>query len=39
MVVKHEIKNTGKVPLKTLNFYVPAAYTSGGDELPPGKAE
>jgi len=36
---KHEIRNTGKEPLKTLNFYVPPAYTSEGDELPPGRRE
>src|SRR5437762_6831462 len=27
----HQITGTGKSPLVTLNFYVPAAYTSGGD--------
>jgi mannose-6-phosphate isomerase-like protein (cupin superfamily) len=31
---KHEIRNTGRSPLRTLNFYVPPAYTSEGDELP-----
>ncbi len=30
----HEIRNTGRTPLRTLNFYVPPAYTSGGDPLP-----
>jgi mannose-6-phosphate isomerase-like protein (cupin superfamily) len=30
----HEIRNTGRQPLKTLNVYVPPAYTKGGDELP-----
>jgi len=34
---KHEIRNTGRRPLKTLNFYVPPAYTRGGDELPAAK--
>ena len=29
---KHEIRNTGRQLLKTLNFYVPPAYTKGGDE-------
>jgi len=29
---KHEIRNTGREPLKTLNFYVPPAYTAAGDE-------
>jgi len=31
---KHEIRNTGRSQLKTLNFYVPPAYTQEGDELP-----
>lgn len=35
---RHEILNTGRRPLKTLNFYVPPAYDADGDELPPGKA-
>lgn len=35
--VKHEIRNTGTTPLKTLNIYVPPAYEKGGDELPRGK--
>jgi mannose-6-phosphate isomerase-like protein (cupin superfamily) len=30
---RHEIKNTGRVPLKTLNFYSPPAYATAGDEL------
>ena len=34
----HEIRNTGRVPLKTLNVYVPPGYTANGDELPTGKA-
>jgi mannose-6-phosphate isomerase-like protein (cupin superfamily) len=34
---RHEIRNTGRTPLRTLNFYVPPAYTRGGDELPRGK--
>ena len=29
---RHEIRNTGRQPLKTLNVYVPPAYTKGGDE-------
>jgi mannose-6-phosphate isomerase-like protein (cupin superfamily) len=33
----HEIRNTGRAPLKTLNIYVPPAYTKGGDELPRGR--
>ncbi len=31
---QHEIRNTGRQPLKTLNFYSPPAYTKRGDELP-----
>ena len=34
---EHEITNTGRTLLKTLNFYVPPAYTKAGDELPPGR--
>ena len=34
---RHEIRNIGTTPLKTLNFYAPPAYTSAGDELPAGK--
>jgi oxalate decarboxylase/phosphoglucose isomerase-like protein (cupin superfamily) len=33
---RHEIVNTGRSPLKTLNFYVPPAYKFDGNELPPG---
>ena len=33
----HEIRNTGDEPLRTLNVYVPPAYTADGDELPAGK--
>ncbi len=36
---KHEIRNTGDVQMKTLNFYVPPAFTRDGEELPPAKAE
>lgn len=37
---KHEVKNTSKsAPLVTLNFYVPPAYSSAGDELPAGRSE
>jgi len=31
---RHEIKNTGREWLRTLNYYTPPAYTDGGDELP-----
>jgi len=33
----HEIRNTGSEPLRTLNVYVPPAYTAGGDERPAGR--
>ncbi len=33
----HEIRNTGRTLLRTLNFYVPPAYDADGDELPPAK--
>ncbi len=35
---KHEICNTGKEALRTLNVYVPPAYTDDSDELPVGRA-
>jgi mannose-6-phosphate isomerase-like protein (cupin superfamily) len=34
---RHEIRNTGRTPLKTFNIYVPPAYTKAGDELPRGR--
>lgn len=34
---RHEIRNTGTEPLRTLNFYVPPAYDGEGEELPAGK--
>jgi mannose-6-phosphate isomerase-like protein (cupin superfamily) len=34
---QHEIRNTGRGLLKTLNFYSPPAYTRRGDELPRAK--
>lgn len=34
---RHEIRNTGRGPLRTLNVYVPPAYTRSGDELPRGR--
>ena len=34
---RHEIRNTGKTLLKTLNVYVPPAYDSSGEELPRGR--
>jgi mannose-6-phosphate isomerase-like protein (cupin superfamily) len=33
----HEIKNTGRSPLVTLNFYVPPAYRKDGKPLPRGQ--
>ncbi len=35
---RHEIRNTRQFPLRTLNFYVPPAYTEDGDELPAGQS-
>ena len=35
---RHEILNTGQTRLKTLNLYVPPAYTSSGDELPAARS-
>ena len=29
----------GRTPLKTLNIYVPPAYTKAGDELPSGRKQ
>jgi mannose-6-phosphate isomerase-like protein (cupin superfamily) len=34
---RHEIRNTGRMPLKTLNLYSPPGYTKDGDELPRAK--
>jgi mannose-6-phosphate isomerase-like protein (cupin superfamily) len=34
----HEIRNTGRTPLETLNVYVPPAYRSDGNELPRGRS-
>jgi len=34
----HEVSNTGRGPLRTLNLYVPPAYSAEGNELPPGRA-
>jgi len=33
----HEIRNTGRGPLRTLNFYVPPAYTKSGEPSPRGR--
>lgn len=34
---RHQIRNTGRGLLRTLNVYVPPAYTPDGDERPAGK--
>jgi mannose-6-phosphate isomerase-like protein (cupin superfamily) len=34
---RHEIKCTGRKALRTLNFYLPPAYSKDGEELPPAK--
>jgi mannose-6-phosphate isomerase-like protein (cupin superfamily) len=34
---EHEIKNTTRKPLKTLNFYIPPAYRKNGDLRPAGQ--
>ena len=34
----HEIRNTGRTPLKTLNIYLPPAYRADGEELPRGRS-
>jgi mannose-6-phosphate isomerase-like protein (cupin superfamily) len=34
---RHEVRNTGRTLLKTLNFYYPPAFTKGGNPKGPGK--
>ena len=34
---RHEIRNLGDVPLKTLNFYSPPAFDGEGNPVGPGK--
>lgn len=34
---KHEIRQRGRAPLRTLNVYVPPAYTAANDPLPRGR--
>ena len=34
---RHEIRNSGRTPLRTLNFYAPPAYDTRGDALPAGR--
>lgn len=35
---RHEIRNTGRGLLKTVNVYLPPAYDADGEERPAGKA-
>lgn len=35
---KHEVRNTGRTLLKTLNFYYPPAFARDGDPKGPGRA-
>jgi mannose-6-phosphate isomerase-like protein (cupin superfamily) len=35
---RHEIRNDGDEPLRTLNFYTPPAYRADGEERPAGKS-
>jgi len=34
---RHEVRNDGDAPLKTLNFYHPPAFDAEGDPVGPGK--
>jgi mannose-6-phosphate isomerase-like protein (cupin superfamily) len=36
---RHEVRNTGRGLLKTLNFYYPPAFTRGGKAKGPGKRD
>jgi len=36
---RHEIRNTGRSLLRTLNFYTPPAYDAKGKPLPPAEPE
>lgn len=35
---RHEIRNTGRRLLKTVNFYAPPAYRADGEELSAGRS-
>ncbi len=35
---RHEIRNSGRALLRTLNFYMPPAFTRGGNRLPRGRS-
>lgn len=34
---RHEIRNMGRTPLRTLNFYYPPAFDADGDPVGPGR--
>jgi mannose-6-phosphate isomerase-like protein (cupin superfamily) len=34
---RHEVRNTGRTLLKTLNFYYPPAFDARGDPVGPGR--
>jgi mannose-6-phosphate isomerase-like protein (cupin superfamily) len=34
---RHEVRNTGRTPLRTLNFYSPPAYRADGEPRPAGR--
>jgi mannose-6-phosphate isomerase-like protein (cupin superfamily) len=34
---RHEVRNTGRTPLRTLNFYHPPAFEADGDPRPAGR--
>jgi mannose-6-phosphate isomerase-like protein (cupin superfamily) len=36
---RHEIKNTGRALLRTLNFYTPRAYSKQGNPLPAARPD
>lgn len=34
---RHQIRNTGRTPLRTLNFYAPPAFDADGNPVAPGR--
>lgn len=34
---RHQIRNTGRTPLRTLNFYAPPAFDADGNPVGPGR--
>lgn len=36
---RHQILNTGRAALRTLNLYTPPAYTKSGEELPAARSK